>query len=217
MALVLIVLAIGSAVAGYVGVPSVLGGQNRLGEWLEPSFQAPGDTGVASGLETSGAAAAAGFPAETGVAGGLQASGAETSTGSEAEAENAALELRLMAISSVIAIAGIALASFIWLRRRDLATAIATRFRGLYRLLLNKYYVDEVYDAAVVNPIRAGSEHVLWQGVDVGVIDGAVNGTALVVATGSGALRRLQTGSVRAYAGSMFIGVIVILGYYLWR
>jgi NADH-quinone oxidoreductase subunit L len=198
MALVLIVLAIGSAVAGYVGVPSVLGGHNRLGEWLEPSFQAPG---------------------ETVVAGGLQASGAETAeaSGSEAEAENAGLELRLMAISSVIAIAGIALAAFIWLRRRDLAAAIAARFRGLYRLLLNKYYVDEVYDAAVVNPIRTGSENVLWQGLDVGVIDGAVNGTALVVATGSGVLRRLQTGSVRAYAGSMFIGVVVILGYYLWR
>jgi NADH-quinone oxidoreductase subunit L len=122
-----------------------------------------------------------------------------------------------MGISSVIAIAGIAMAAFIWLRRRDLAAAIATHFRGLYRLLLNKYYVDEVYDAAVVNPIRAGSEHVLWQGVDVGLIDGAVNGTALAVGTGSGMLRRLQTGSVRAYAGSMFIGVIVILGYYLWR
>jgi NADH-quinone oxidoreductase subunit L len=74
-----------------------------------------------------------------------------------------------------------------------------------------------VYDAAVVKPVRTASEHVLWQGVDVGVIDGAVNGTALVVATGSGMLRRLQTGSVRAYAGSMFIGVIVILGFYLWR
>jgi len=202
MALVLIVLAIGSAVAGYVGVPSVLGGQNRLGEWLEPSFQAPGETAVAGG-----------FQAETAVAGGLQASGVET----EAEVENAALELRLMAISSAIAIAGIALAAFIWVRRRDLAAAIATRFRGLYRLLLNKYYVDELYDAAVVKPIRTGSEHVLWQGVDEGVIDGAVNGTALVVATGSGVLRRLQTGSVRAYAGSMFIGVIVILGFYLWR
>ena len=72
-----------------------------------------------------------------------------------------------MAISSVIAIAGIALAAFIWLRRRDLAAAIAARFRGLYRLLLNKSYVDEVYDAAVVKPIRTGSENVLWQGLDV--------------------------------------------------
>jgi NADH-quinone oxidoreductase subunit L len=122
-----------------------------------------------------------------------------------------------MAISSAIAIAGVALAAFIWLRRRDLAAAIATRFRGLYRLLLNKYYVDEAYDAAIVKPIRAGSEHVLWQGVDDGLIDGAVNGAALVVASGSDVLRRLQTGSVRAYAGSMFIGVVVILGFYLWR
>jgi NADH-quinone oxidoreductase subunit L len=142
MALVLILLAIGSAVAGYVGVPSVLGGQNRLGEWLEPSFQAPGETVVAGGIQ-----------AETGVVGGLQASGAET----ESEAENAALELTLMAISSAIAIAGIALAAFIWLRRRDLAAAIATRFSGVYRLLLNKYYVDEVYDAAVVKPIRTAT------------------------------------------------------------
>jgi NADH-quinone oxidoreductase subunit L len=216
MALVLIVLAIGSAVAGYVGVPSVLGGQNRLGEWLEPSFQAPGELGVAGGLQAE-TGVTGGLQAEIAVAGGLQASGAEAPTESEAEAENAPLELGLMAISSAIAVAGIALAAFIWLRHRDLAAAIATRFRGLYRLLLNKYYVDEVYDATVVNPIRAGSEHVLWRGVDDGVIDGAVNGTALAVATGSSALRRLQTGSVRAYAGSMFIGVIVILGYYLWR
>ena len=115
------------------------------------------------------------------------------------------------------ALVGIALAAFIWLKRRAIAASMAARYPGLHRLLLNKYYVDEVYDAAVVNPIRAGSEHVLWQGVDVGLIDGAVNGTALAVGTGSGMLRRLQTGSVRAYAGSMFIGVIVILGYYLWR
>ena len=87
----------------------------------------------------------------------------------------------------------------------------------MYRLLLNKYYVDEVYDTAVVKPIRTASEHVLWQGVDVGVIDGAVNGTALAVGTGSGVLRRLQTGSVRAYAASLLLGVVVVMGYYLWR
>ena len=55
------------------------------------------------------------------------------------------------------------------------------------------------------------------RGLDVQVVDGAVNGTGALVATGSSVLRRLQTGSVRAYAGSMFIGVVVILGYYLWR
>jgi hypothetical protein len=49
------------------------------------------------------------------------------------------------------------------------------------------------------------------------VIDGAVNGTASLVNGGAWMLRRLQTGSVRAYAGGVFVGVVVILGYYLWR
>ena len=49
------------------------------------------------------------------------------------------------------------------------------------------------------------------------LIDGAVNGTGAIVAGFSGVLRRLQTGSVRAYASSMFVGVVVILGYYLWK
>jgi NADH-quinone oxidoreductase subunit L len=188
MAMALIVLAIGSVLAGYIGVPHALGGENRLAAWLAPSFAAP-------------------------VAGGLQASG-------EAEApeeEHAALELTLMAVSSAIALLGIGIAAFIWLKRRDIADSIARRYAGFHRLLLNKYYVDEMYDAAVVQPIRIGSQEGLWRGLDVRVVDGAVNGTGALVAAGSSVLRRLQTGSVRAYAGSMFIGVVVILGYYLWR
>jgi NADH-quinone oxidoreductase subunit L len=188
MAMALIVLAIGSVLAGYIGVPHALGGENRLAAWLAPSFAAP-------------------------VAGGLQASG-------EAEApeeEHAALELTLMAVSSGIALLGIGIAAFIWLKRRDIADSIARRYAGVHRLLLNKYYVDEMYDAAVVQPIRIGSQEGLWRGLDVRVVDGAVNGTGALVAAGSSVLRRLQTGSVRAYAGSMFIGVVVILGYYLWR
>ena len=51
----------------------------------------------------------------------------------------------------------------------------------------------------------------------MGVIDGAVNGVAAIVDAGSLMLRRLQTGSVRAYAGSLFLGVVIMLGYYLWR
>jgi NADH-quinone oxidoreductase subunit L len=61
------------------------------------------------------------------------------------------------------------------------------------------------------------SQEGLWRGFDVKVIDGTVNGTAAVVAALASSLRRLQTGSVRAYAGSFFVGVVVILGYYLWR
>jgi len=69
----------------------------------------------------------------------------------------------------------------------------------------------------VVQPIKAISRDGLWRGFDVNVIDGIVNGTAAAVGASSAALRRLQTGSVRAYAGSLFVGVVVILGYYLWR
>ena len=88
---------------------------------------------------------------------------------------------------------------------------------GVHKLLVNKYYVDELYDAVVVRPIHALSTAVLWKGFDVRVIDGAVNGTGAAIRAGSGALRRVQTGSVRAYAIAVFAGVVAMVGYYLWR
>ena len=114
--------------------------------------------------------------------------------------------------------AGYAAVAFgIWIKRRDIAAAWARSLAPIHKLLLNKYYVDEIYDATVVRPVQAVSREGLWRGVDVGVIDGAVNGVATIVDAGSMVLRRLQTGSVRAYAGSLFIGVVLMLGYYLWR
>ena len=190
MALALIVLAIGSVAAGYIGVPHALGGHNALAAWLEPSF------GVHETAEPGAAAA----------------------VGEEGSAEaHEALELTLMGVSSGIAILGIAIATFIWLKRREIAAAMARSFAPIHRLLLNKYYVDELYDATVVQPIKIVSQEGLWRGFDVRVVDGAVNGTASVVAGSAAVLRRLQTGSVRAYAGSLFVGVVLVLGYYLWR
>ncbi len=122
-----------------------------------------------------------------------------------------------MAFSSGIALAGIGIAAYFFLRRRDAADAVAARFAGLHRLLLNKYYVDEIYDAAIVRPLTRGSERALWKAVDAGVIDGAVNGAGSLVNVSGAVLRRLQTGSMRAYALSVFVGVVVILGYYVWR
>ncbi len=87
----------------------------------------------------------------------------------------------------------------------------------MHRLLLNKYYVDELYDALIVQPIKRTSERALWRVVDAGVIDGAVNGAGSFVNGASAILRRLQTGSMRAYALSVFVGVVLILGYYVWR
>src|SRR5688572_15368586 len=190
MAMALIVLALGSVLAGYVGVPHALGGENRLATWLAPSFQPPS------------AAAVEVFEGEAEAVG---------------EEEHAALEVTLMIVSSAIALLGIGLAAFIWLKRRDIADSMSRQFAGVHRLLLNKYYVDEIYDATVVKPIVVASREGLWRGFDVRVVDGAVNGTGTLVTAGSSMLRRLQTGSVLTYAGSMFVGVVVILGYYLWR
>jgi NADH-quinone oxidoreductase subunit L len=86
----------------------------------------------------------------------------------------------------------------------------------LYRLLLHKYYVDELYDTSIVQPLWIISEQGLWKGVDQGIIDGGVNGAAQSVRGASGLLRRLQTGSLRAYAASLFAGVLLVLAYMLW-
>jgi NADH-quinone oxidoreductase subunit L len=197
MALALIVLAIGSVLAGYIGIPHALGGHNALAAWLEPSFEAhvAGAEGVATPTEEPGAA---------------------VPTAEDAHDETR-LEVTLMVVSSLIGIGGIVLAWFLWLKRRDIVDGLARSFAPVHRLLLNKYYVDEVYDAAVVHPVQVASREGLWRGFDVKVIDGAVNGTASLVDAGAWVLRRMQTGSVRSYAGGVFVGVVVILGYYLWR
>jgi NADH-quinone oxidoreductase subunit L len=205
MALALIVLAIGSVAAGYIGVPHALGGHNTLAAWLEPAFEARPATGalaedVATPTEEPGALAPEGEAAEA----------------VEAHDETR-LELTLMGVSTAIAFLGIGIAAFVWVKRRDIAASMARSFAPVHRLLLNKYYVDEVYDATVVRPIHAVSREGLGRGFDGRVVDGAVNGTATIVAASAAMLRRLQTGSVRTYAGSLFIGVVVVLGYYLWR
>jgi NADH-quinone oxidoreductase subunit L len=198
MAIPLIVLAIGSAVAGLVGIPHALGGHNLIEGFLEPSFEVHGaaEAGVAA---APGEGAAAGAPAAEAHAGDLVGT-----------------ERMLMMLSVGIAAAGIGIAMFFWLRRFDGAAGLARQFGGLHRLLLNKYYVDELYDAALVQPIKQLSTGALWKGVDAGLIDGSVNGVGGLVRGASTSLRRLQTGSVRTYAASLFFGAVMILGWYLW-
>ncbi|MDO8834602.1 MAG: hypothetical protein Q7V01_03360, partial [Vicinamibacterales bacterium] len=192
MAVALIVLAIGSVLAGYIGVPAVLGGSNHIEHYLAPSFAAPGIDHAA--VRSPGS----------------------SDPGNHAAADHAGEGL-LMAVSTGGALAGIGIAFYFFLRNRQVSDRIAARFAGVHRLLLNKYYVDEIYDAAIVQPIKGFSDRVLWNVVDAGIIDGAVNGAGTVVSGWSVILRRLQTGSVRAYALSILVGAVVILGYYVWR
>jgi NADH-quinone oxidoreductase subunit L len=209
MAIPLIILAIGSVFAGYVGVPHALGGSNWIETFLEPSFHS-------APAAAQPQAAAAADAVLTGTIRRVAVQGEVH--GAEAEhAADTGTELLLMGISSGIAVAGIGIAMFFWLRRPDAADAMSRRFKGPYTLLCNKYYVDEIYDAGVVQPIKVLSTGGLWKGVDAGLIDGAVNGVGLGIRGSSSRLRRLQTGSVRTYAASLFLGVVLILGYYLLR
>ncbi len=204
MAVPLIVLAIGSVLAGYIGVPHALGGGNWIEQFLHPSF--------ASSTTTHVAAAATG-PA----AAGVQTVAFQAAEGAPAESHaDVQTERVLMGISTGIALAGIGIAWFFWRRRTDLPVSMARSYAGMYRLLLNKYYVDEIYDAVLVQPIKLISSGVLWKGVDAGLIDGTVNGVGAVVSAGSNTLRRLQTGSIRTYSASLFLGAVLILGWYLW-
>lgn len=175
MAIPLVVLAVGSIAAGWVGI----GG--RFEKFLEPSFGEP-VASVTPAVEHSGSA-----------------------------------ETLLMLVSVAVAVAGIGLAFYFFLKNRPAADRMAQTFSGPHRVLENKYYLDEIYDAAVVQPVQIVSQDGLWKGVDVGVIDRLVNGVAQFVGGTSEILRLFQTGSVRAYAASVFFGVVLVLGYYLWR
>ena len=117
-----------------------------------------------------------------------------------------------MVISSIVGIAGIALA---WVKYRDWTPLTQPR-SAIHKLAADKFYVDEIYNAVFVQTIKNISQFVLWRGMDVSIIDGFVNGVAFVVRTVGGSLRRFQTGVVQSYILSMVIGIIIFLAYYLF-
>jgi NADH-quinone oxidoreductase subunit L len=88
---------------------------------------------------------------------------------------------------------------------------ITTALGGLYTLVYNKYFVDEIYDATVVTPLIEGSTTVLWHGVDQSVIDGAVNGVGHESMGIGGILRLIQSGNIRSYATWVVLGSVVVL------
>jgi len=106
---------------------------------------------------------------------------------------------------------GIALAYFMYVVSPGVPEKIATSFSGLYRLIYNKYFVDEAYDAAIVHPLEEGSRELLWKGVDAGLIDGTVNGVGTASTGIGGILRRLQSGSIRNYAAWVVAGSILVI------
>jgi NADH-quinone oxidoreductase subunit L len=190
----LIVLAVGAALAGYVGIPEGLSGgriPNYFERLLEPSLSHSGH--AAGGASAIGTIRQAGHEGEQ--------SGAHATP-----AEDHGLEIELTLISSIIALLGIGL-GWVWFKRNALWEPPS--------LLEQKYYVDEVYDAAIVQPIKQSSISILWKFIDIRIIDGAVNGAGHLASLLGSTLRYLQSGLARSYVAVLVFGALLVIGYFV--
>ena len=222
MTVPLAVLAVLSLVGGWVGIPYALSGgavPNYFERTLEPA--------VAHAPERGGAAheaTGAGQPAEGAEApqllsrepqhvdGASPLSVGEGAAGEPAHervptAAELSQERLFTGISLLVAVLGISL-GYLAFSKRPL--------RALPRLLEEKYRVDELYDAAIINPIKYVSREGLWKLFDVGVIDGLVNGLARATREVGDAVRRVQFGFVRSYAAIILLGALAVIGYFVY-
>lgn len=188
MTIPLSILAVLSVIGGLVGIP-IIHGWNRINDFLAPVLGGH-DVHLAEKF-SSGIAYAA-------------------TQGKEVMHHPVGLELFMMGVSVGIGIAGIIAAYYFYIKRPELPGKIAQRFKGIYNLLYNKYYVDEIYSTYVVTPVNIISTF-FWKVFDEKLIDGAmVNGSAWLVQRISGGLKRLQTGYVQHYALSILVGLLFV-------
>ena len=182
MTIPLMVLAVLSAVGGFLGIPHAFGHLHLLEGWLGPVFA----------------------DAESVIS--------RHHTGSH---PSATVEIIFMLISIAVALSAIYLATKYY--RKDekwsVPRKIAGSYSGLHRLLLDKWRLDNLYFATVVDPILKGSRNFLWKIFDMKFIDGFVNGSAKAVMGAGEAIRKFQSGIVQNYALVMLFGIILILGW----
>ena len=129
------------------------------------------------------------------------------------------IEANSMALSMValgFALAGLVVAYVCYIRLPGLPMILAWKMKDVFTLLLNKYYVDELYNLIVTRPLFWISENVLNRAVDHFAIDGAVNGTGLAVETSGQVARRAETGNVQHYAFVYLLGALGVVGYYVY-
>ena len=120
------------------------------------------------------------------------------------------------AIAFALALVGIAVAWLFYLYDPELPKRWANSLRGLYQVLLRKYYIDEIYNMFIGRPLFWISQFVLFRGVDSGLIDGIVDGTGVGVEGSGEGLRRIETGNVQHYAFVYLVGVVAIAAYYVY-
>jgi NADH-quinone oxidoreductase subunit L len=171
----LIILAVLSAIGGFVGFP-VVEGWNKFEAFLAPVFP--------KGAVAEAAHHAVGF------------------------------EVIMMIVSIIIAVLGIALAYKMYIKDPRLPDQVAERYKPLYSMIANKYWVDEIYDWVFVGPLIRFSVF-LWKIIDEILVDGTVNGVAALARGFSEIFKRLQTGNIQSYALSILIGIVFLVGYLL--
>jgi NADH-quinone oxidoreductase subunit L len=235
MTFVLVVLAVGAVLAGFVGIPAALGGGNAIEHFLAPSFEAAVIAGQEAGATSTEVHVA---PAATEPHAAATPVHAEAPAGHEGGLTTAG-ELGLMAFSVLIGLIGIAVAYRFYVQSPRIAVRLKERLAGPHRVLTNKYYVDELYDATVIRGTMASASG-LWT-FDRTVVDGAVNGSGWltifaswfsslidkyivdglvnlvgsILQESSFVFRRLQTGLIQNYALLMVCGVFAFVSLYL--
>src|ERR1700733_844835 len=119
----------------------------------------------------------------------------------------------------LIALIGLLLAWWFYIKSPQTPKKLADSLRAPYTLILHKYYVDELYNAAIIQPLLWISTNVLWHVVDETVIDGSVNGVARVTRESGSQLREIQSGNARSYATWVVIGAVgvTVLMFGLWE
>jgi NADH-quinone oxidoreductase subunit L len=147
------------------------------------------------------------------------ASATEHATSATSPAEDTKQEPSetFLAIVSVgVAVCGFLLAWFLYQQRPDLPDRIATAFGSLYQAILNKYWIDELYAWIFVKPLITISSVVFWRGIDQGVIDATLDGSATTARELSDEVRQMQSGNVRSYAGWVAVGATAVIVYMVW-
>jgi len=195
MTVPLVILAAGSIVVGWLGVPEVLKGSNFFHHFLEPVF--------------SGAQGAAGGHGESHSL--IESAASHSQVAASAGNGSHGLEIALMVASVLIGLAGIFVAYMLYVKNPGIPRRVGKKLKVLYTLLFNKYYVDEIYEYTIVRPGYALSDRLFFRVVDSGIIEGIVNGLGITARLFGAAVRLLQTGVVRTYAFFMLLGFLYIL------
>jgi NADH-quinone oxidoreductase subunit L len=180
MTIPLVLLAILSILGGWFAAPHLVGGTDSFAKFLHPVFSAYAPDALNAAMESA------------------------EQTGSPATM----LFHALTGWPVIVGVLGLILAWWFYIKSPDAPKKLSQSLSGAYNLVYHKYYVDEIYNAVIIQPLLWISTNVLWHFVDEGVIDGTVNGIARVARESGGHVREIQSGNARSYATWVVIGTV---------